>query len=187
MDAPVILSMQDERAKGIRDGDVLAFHRRGLWSALIRKWTESPISHVGFAFNLRGRVWVVEAQEGRGVQVVPLRTYVNDTSVQVFWYELHAEQYGLDRRLIIDRALSHCGCRYSSPLQFLRSFVTEEICDWLKIPANLDSSRFFCSDLLLNTLRDEGYHDNPELIAIKTPPGRIVDGLDCLTRKFQVA
>lgn len=170
------------------DGDVLAFHRRGFWGAAIRLRTSARVSHVGFAARFRGRLCVVEAQEGRGVQVVPFTSYQADVNIEAFWYRLRAEQFGVSRTAVIDLALSHWGCRYSSPLQFVRSWglVSEPLCDCLGICKDLDPQRFFCSEFVLSSLRGAGYCGNPEFEPIRSSPGDVIE-LDCLERMARCA
>lgn len=53
----------------IQSGDLLAWRGESLISRLIRHWTASPWSHVGVAWRFRGRLFVLEAREGRGVTI----------------------------------------------------------------------------------------------------------------------
>lgn len=177
------------RGHSIQDGDVIAFHRRGFWSAMIRCWTSSRISHVGFALWIGSHLCVLEAQEGRGVQIVSMSSYRADTNVRAFWYRLRTESYPtLKRGDLVDEALGHLGCRYASPWQFLRSWglVTEPLCDFFGLSKDLDPQRFFCSEFILGRLRARGYKDNPEFDAPRASPGDVIE-LDCLEDMGQVS
>lgn len=62
--------MQYEAARGvIRSGDLLAWRGRGPISWLIRHVTGGSHTHAGVAWRFRGRLFVLEAREGRGVQI----------------------------------------------------------------------------------------------------------------------
>lgn len=58
----------DHRHK-IKSGDLIAFRASSFWGWLISLWTLSPYSHVGVAWRFRERVFLLEAKEGRGVQI----------------------------------------------------------------------------------------------------------------------
>jgi hypothetical protein len=184
------------RADAIADGDVIAFKRSGFWSAAIRWRTRSKISHVGFALWIGEHLCVLEAQEGRGVQIVPMSAYRADTLVEAFWYGLAGARplhlgpaaAGIDRKKLIDHAMEHLGCRYVSFWQFLRSWgvLTERLCDYFGIAKDLDPQRFFCSEFVLSSLRAAGYRGNPEDDPARTSPGEICQ-LSCLEYRGQVA
>lgn len=53
----------------IRSGDLIAFRGNGRWSRLIRHVTGGRHTHVGVAFWMRGRLFLLEAREGVGVQL----------------------------------------------------------------------------------------------------------------------
>lgn len=60
----------------IKSGDLLAWSGRSAIGVGIRALTASSWSHVGIAYALAGRVWVLEAREFSGVQIVPLSSYL---------------------------------------------------------------------------------------------------------------
>lgn len=65
-----------ERYQQIREqlktGDVVAYSGRAFVGRMIRLATLSSYSHVGIILKLAGRVFVVEAREGKGVVLTPL-------------------------------------------------------------------------------------------------------------------
>ena len=174
----------------VRDGDVLAFRGTRLFSKIIKLWTRSRVSHVGVACWMHGRLTVVEALEGVGVRVFPLSRYI-EQGCWVAWYEMlqgerdRIDHGPLDRKAVVSFALSKWGLRYASPWQFLRSW------GWLShwaagrrgLPADTNPDRFFCSELVLDALREGGYqgegYDNP---AAETSPADVIE-LPCLRRR----
>ena len=61
----------------IKSGDLLAWSGRGFVGGLVRVATASSWSHVGIAHVMGGRVWIIEAREFAGVQIVPLSSYLD--------------------------------------------------------------------------------------------------------------
>lgn len=56
----------------IRSGHVIAWSGRGALSRLIRIATGETYSHVGIVWRCGGRVMLIEAIQGKGVQIQPL-------------------------------------------------------------------------------------------------------------------
>lgn len=56
----------------IKSGDLLAWSGTSSFGNLIRRWTGSSYSHVGIAWVIGDRVFVLEALDGRGVVISPL-------------------------------------------------------------------------------------------------------------------
>lgn len=57
----------------IKDGDILFYANDGTFlSRLVAWWTQSEITHVGMAYRLGQRVFVLEAYPGVGIRMVPL-------------------------------------------------------------------------------------------------------------------
>jgi hypothetical protein len=189
MEATAIINLEEERMlarrRSIRDGDVGAVHRKGLFSAAIRMRTFSRVSHVLYFVTVRGILCALQAQEGRGVEVIPFSTLIEDSTVQVTLYALK-DRFQLSRLKILTHAFSHWGCRYAPPWQFIRSFLTKELCDYFGFARNVDAKRFFCSQFVLDSLRAAGYEGNPDLDPVTTSPGDILE-LDCLERVGRVA
>ena len=174
----------------VRDGDIIAFRGTRMFSRIIKLWTRSRVSHVGIACWMHSRLTVVEALEGVGVTVYPLRRYI-EQGCQVDWHELLQSErdtleFGpLNRQAVVAFALSKWGLRYASPWQFLRSW------GWLSrwaaarrgLPADTNPDRFFCSELVLAALRAGGYqgegYDRP---AAETSPADVIE-LTCVRRR----
>lgn len=62
----------------IKTGDILLCSGEYPLSRLIRKFSDSLFSHVGFVFNWNKRILVFESVEDDGVRTVPLSRYVCD-------------------------------------------------------------------------------------------------------------
>ena len=88
----------------IKSGDLLAWSRTGFISRLVRAWTGSTYSHVGVAWVVAGRVFVLEALDGKGVVIRPLSNLlpVYHVDVGVIWTQ-ERENF----------ALKHVGESYS--------------------------------------------------------------------------
>lgn len=57
----------------IQDGDILLYANDGtLVSRIVAWWTRSDFTHVGMAYRLGQRIFVLEAYPGQGVRMVPL-------------------------------------------------------------------------------------------------------------------
>jgi hypothetical protein len=57
----------------INDGDILLYGNDGtLISRVISWWTKSEFTHVGMAYRLGQRIFVIEAYPGQGVRMEPL-------------------------------------------------------------------------------------------------------------------
>jgi len=170
----------------IRDGDVLAFRGTRWWSWLIRYFTQSRTSHVGFALWMHGRLCVMEALEGRGIRIFPVSKCLEDGE-WIDWYELHKpEDNKIDRDVLVATALSHWGKQYAPWWQFVRTW-----CRWLRRymdmrgkPMDVDPERFFCSEFVLTCLRMSGYLGEgfaSNLSPAAASPGDIIE-LPCLHR-----
>lgn len=62
------LKKYSEQRKKIKHGDTFATASPALFSRLIRTFTRSKLSHVGIFLIINGRIFTVEALEGRGVR-----------------------------------------------------------------------------------------------------------------------
>lgn len=62
----------------IKTGDILLCSGNHPISLLIRKFSKSLFSHIGFVFSWNNRVLVLESVEDDGVRAVPLSQYVAD-------------------------------------------------------------------------------------------------------------
>lgn len=70
-------SSYQQHREQIKSGDLLAWSGRGFIGRLVRFSTASSWSHVGIAYVMGGRTWVIEAREFAGVQIVPLSSYLD--------------------------------------------------------------------------------------------------------------
>jgi len=78
---PSVPSLKYEQIKDlIHSGDIILCSGKSLFSKLIKRFTDSIWSHVGFLLRVDqiGRVVVMESVESKGVQVVPLSHYVSN-------------------------------------------------------------------------------------------------------------
>ena len=139
----------------MQDGDLLFFSGKSIWSRIIKARSNSKFSHVGMMFWFNGEQWVIEALEGKGVRLVP-------RSIWKHWKgkttAMTLTLTGSQREKMIRYALHHVGCEYASRRQFVRSFslVWSKLANWLKLRADTDRSRFFCSELCLAAIRNAG-------------------------------
>lgn len=79
IEALPVLAYRELRPK-LRSGDLLFTSGDYLASQLIRKFTESPWSHIGIAFRVEAidRVLLLESVEDMGVRFAPLSKYLAD-------------------------------------------------------------------------------------------------------------
>jgi len=56
----------------IKSGDLIAFQSNSWLGKIVRAWTGSSYSHIGVAWVVSGRVFVLEAMDGIGVRIMPL-------------------------------------------------------------------------------------------------------------------
>ncbi len=61
------MGLYEDYRSEIKSGDLLAWSGKGWVGRLIRTWTGQTYSHVGIAWVSAGRVFVIEAREGKGV------------------------------------------------------------------------------------------------------------------------
>lgn len=158
----------------IADGDVLLFEGHGFWSALIRAQTASRITHAAFALRVQHRLVCLEAAEGRGVQIWPLSDYLRRGLI-VRWHRLRDHEYQIDRRAVVAHALAQWGKPYASWRQFARSWsiaggVLRRV---LGLAADQDAGRFFCSELVAESLKFGGWtpEANDPTEPARTSPG----------------
>jgi hypothetical protein len=62
----------DHKRSDIHSGDIIAFSGLGIIGKLIRMFTGETYSHVGIAWVVGSRIFIVEALDGRGVVMRPL-------------------------------------------------------------------------------------------------------------------
>ncbi len=150
--------LYDETRLRIGNGDLLFFRGRFLHSRVIQRFTRSVYSHVGIALWVqadgRRRLCVIEALEGHGVRVFPLREYL-ERGEAIDWFQLVDES--IDRDRVAGWALDKWGLAYASARQLFRSFITIPLCNWLGLPTRIDRNRWFCSYYAAQALRAGGW------------------------------
>lgn len=134
----------------IRSGDILAWSHRGIrsWHDLkiwfVRMFTRSEYSHVGTAWCVGDRVFVIEA-------VMPLvRIYPLSKLGDFYWLQMGAYW----RRATETLALSHVGDKYSQLQAIEAPFITP-----------MDDERWECAELVARIARQ----DSVDLGAVYTP------------------
>jgi hypothetical protein len=171
-----------------RDIDIVAFSGTRVWSRIIRLRSQSRFSHVGIVCEINGDDWVIEALERKGVRLVPLRVWYQwNGDVTAFRLKTplggDASYSWLQgrRREIINFAAQRIGQEYASPWQFFRSFgfATRWLCRKIGVRKDLESDRFFCSELVAESLKSAGFWIG--LDPSEMTPGDIC-GLPCLER-----
>jgi hypothetical protein len=150
----------EEARQQIANGDLLFFRGTALHSRIIQRWTRSCYSHVGVALwvkaaGRRDRLCVIEAIEGRGIRVEPLRIQLEQGNA-VDWFQL--VDGSIDRERVADWALDRWGLEYASARQLLRSFVTVPLCSLVGLPTRIDKDRWFCSYFAASALRHGGWN-----------------------------
>ena len=170
----------------IKNGDVITFRGRSLWSRLIRLRSSARVTHVGLAVWARDRLCVFEARERIGVRLYPMSAYVTACrveGVQVDWHKLQSSPHGIDRQKVVEWATMQWGKRYASAWQFLRSYgpIAAHLADVLGVPVDVNGDRFYCSEYVLAALRHGGYAGEAWRKAASTTPGDVVE-LPCLHR-----
>jgi hypothetical protein len=131
----------EEIRENIKSGDLLGWSHRG-WKSfhdikiqLVRFFTQSEYSHVGTAWVIGSRVFVIEA-------VVPLvRIYPLSKLESFYWVQMNASWYKSTEA----RALEKVGYKYSE-VEALRGF--------LKL--KMDTSTFQCAELAADLAEMDG-------------------------------
>lgn len=168
----------DQIEAAAQTGDLLFFSGRRLFSWLIRFRSMSKWSHVGFAYHSPATgLCVIESLEGYGVRCVPFSVW-RQWRGDVGLYRLN--EFHRDRGVpgkAVDFAIGHIGKAYASPHQFVRSFslLWSRISHLLRRPDDEDPQRFFCSELVAQSLSDAGMRFVEHPARIK--PGDLAD--DC--------
>jgi hypothetical protein len=110
---------------------------------------------------------VVESYEGQGVRVVPFTEWLKwSGEIRVLKHDLTAAK----REKMISFALRHWGNPYSSFFQFANSFgaITRRLRRAVGWNADIESNRFFCSELVAAALHAAGIK-LPQPAATMTP------------------
>ncbi len=171
----------------IDNGDVLLFRGSLLHSRIIQRWTRSVYSHVGLALWVRTdgvkRLMIIEAMEGRGIQLFPLSEYLQRGD-HVDWFSITEESIQRDK--VVAWAMARLGRDYASPWQFLRSFgfLSKRIANYLGLATKVDHNRWFCSWFAAQALRAGGWipPESERLPPEQSSPGDIAL-YPCLQRR----
>lgn len=77
----------------IQSGDVLVWSGSSVFSKIIKWWTKSEYTHVGFSWKANGRLFVIESMDGKGVRIFPLSRKIPFSWIKtnVFWTDEIAE------------------------------------------------------------------------------------------------
>lgn len=93
-----------------KDGGVLLFRGRGLFSKAIQAAGRAPYSHAALLVWWHFRLLVIESREGKGVRVVPLSSVLAEGADVELWEA--REHVTPDRDAIIVEALGWLSSRY---------------------------------------------------------------------------
>ncbi len=163
-------------------GDILLFRKSPtLFGRLIRWWTGSPYSHAALVLNVLGRKLVIESLEPRGVRAYPLDKYLAQEKADGGIMDWYIADESLDRQKMAQFCLDRLGDKYSAPVQFLWSFLPlgRRMRRLYPLPADLNPSRYFCSELVAGALEAGGYRPGPDPVLVT--PGD-VSHLPCLIK-----
>ena len=125
----------------IKEGDVLLFAGRGLWSSLIKLWTNSHYSHVGLVAMWGERLMCLESIEGKGVRAVPLSQLVAEYHGLIHWYSLRDTEY--IRAMAVSWAIEQLGSEYS--WRQIAALMFGKTCD-------MDKAKWICSEFVQRAL-----------------------------------
>lgn len=110
---PALVYTPETRAR-IRTGDVLLFQGKSWVSRVIRAGSKSAYSHAGLTAWWNDRLVVMQSA-GRGVEVLPVSTAVDQYDGRVDWYTVKAHLDGkLDRDMLFEEAVDKLGTPYAS-------------------------------------------------------------------------
>lgn len=161
--------------------DIVAFSGTRVWSRVIRLRSQSQYSHVGIICEINGDDWVIEALERKGVRLVPLRVWYQWNG-DVTEFRLKSKSNDA-RQQLIDFAANRVGQEYASPWQFVRSFgfATRWLCRKIGVRKDLESDRWFCSELVAAALHHAGFWLGVDSVPSEMTPGDVCN-LPCLER-----
>lgn len=90
--------------KKIESGDLLVWSGNAFFSKIIKLLTRSDYTHVGIAYKIGGRLFVVESIEGSGVRIYPV-----SRATPFYWIDTRAEFSNTVEKIL----LKHVGEEYS--------------------------------------------------------------------------
>lgn len=110
-DARPALPYADVRTT-LRDGTVLLFRGRGVFSRLIQAKGRAPYSHAALLAWWGHRLMVVESREGSGCRAVPLSTVLRDGHEVDAFDVVGLSPMGDERAVAVGEAISWLSTRY---------------------------------------------------------------------------
>lgn len=99
-----------------KNGDVLLYQGKGLFSRLIKKITQSKYSHSGIVIWWNNRLMVMEARAKKGVIVSPLSRSICGYHGQVEWYTSIKPISKKNRKKMVEFAELELGKQYQTGL-----------------------------------------------------------------------
>ena len=132
----------------IKTGDVYFTASKGLIGSLIRLITRSKVSHCGVFKVSEGRVTMLEAQLGKGIQEVYASSVLKDTPIVYIDTSYYRKKFGISEQGIKDFFERYEGQQYDT-IGMLLSLL-------FKIP-NKD---LFCSEMTARILHIKTPHLN---------------------------
>lgn len=124
----------------IKTGDVYFTASKGLVGGLIRLISRSKVSHCGVFKVSEGRVTMLEAQLGKGIQEVYASSVLKDTPIIYMDTAHYRKKFGISDKGIKDFFERYEGQEYDT-VGMLLSLITK-----------LDNSNVFCSEMVSRAL-----------------------------------
>ncbi len=148
----------------MQSGDLIAWSGRSAVGRLVRVTTASSWSHVAIALRMENRVWVIEAREFAGVQIVPLSSYLNCA-----WIPVDSEWSEKQHDFAIDK-IGKVGYSYTKAIRAWYQAAARR-----NIGLDATATSHICSSLAALLLVNAGVDIPNRLLT----PGELVD--HCLT------
>ena len=149
----------------IKSGDILLCSGNGLFPKMIKKFTRSKWSHVGFIIRVDSidRIMVLESVENIGVRCVPLSSYFNDYNGSGKPYNgevniaRHNEMHEINITNLSQHAVDLLGHRYDT-LEILRIFYRLALPFFFKGHESLNKTDdvYICSEYVYSCFKSIG-------------------------------
>lgn len=110
-DARPVLRYADARPT-LRDGTVLLFRGRGIFSRLIQAKSGAPYSHAAMLAWWQDRLMVVESREGAGVRAIPFSAVLAEGHDVEAWDVRGLSTLGDERPAAVSEAIRWLSTRY---------------------------------------------------------------------------
>lgn len=155
----------------IRTGDILLFQGTSALSRFIRWGSQSTYSHAGMAAWWGPRLVVFQAA-GRGIEVLPLSSAVDDYDGRVDWWTVRRDyDVELDRSKLVDTALTELGKPYATA-RLMAVVWRMAIGRFRGLPdPKADPEAMFCSQYVSYCYRAAGLDLRPDTSDDCTSPG----------------